>query len=141
MCGRERCPDEEEGELVYDEDDVLSRILTGEAPIDAVVTNEEKAANRVNKTSEKLAQQKRDEVIKKRKAKALQEKRRIEALSEEERGKELEAKHQATLLRKEMKKKKLEEQVAALEPGRAGAGRLRVPSTASVSASFGNFTY
>jgi hypothetical protein len=44
-----------------------------------------------------------------------------------------------TVRRKKASMEKLTAQVGALEPGRAGAGRVREPTAASVAGSHGNF--
>jgi hypothetical protein len=76
---------------------------------------------------------------KKKKEKALREKRRIDNLTEKAREAELQDLENAKSARKKASKEKLAAQVGALEPGRAGAGRVREPTAASVAGSHGNF--
>jgi hypothetical protein len=76
---------------------------------------------------------------KKKKEQALREKRRIDELSQEATEAELQELDNEKTARKNTRMEKLAAQVEALEPGRAGAGRVIKPTAASVASSQSNF--
>ena len=69
---------------------------------------------------------------------ALEEKERIDKLPAEERKRELQAIKDKINEKKKAREAKLALLVKALEPGRAGAGRVRVPTLVSVSSVHSN---
>jgi hypothetical protein len=81
----------------------------------------------------------KEEAAKQRKKKAFSEKKRIDELSTQDREAELQAIDEQNAANKKLRKKKLDKQVKALDRGRAGRGRIREATSASVQAQFENF--
>jgi hypothetical protein len=108
--------------------------LTGGAPDGATCVNTEKLEAGKAKRTENAARQK--EVQKVREEKALAEKNRLAARTEQEVESEREELKAKAAEKKRERDEKLAEEMAKLVPGRAGGGRVREQSSASLRAAF-----
>lgn len=106
------------------------RILTGSAPAGAKCVNKEKLEEGKAKRTANNERQK--EIAEARAQKALEEKDRLGARTAEQVINEIEERAQKAAEQKRAREEKLAEEVRKLAPGRAGAGRVRIQSDASL---------
>jgi hypothetical protein len=102
------------------------------APDDAKTTNKQKLEEKTKQRKENAEAQLKKAAA--RQAASLLEEQRLAARSSEQVNKEKEEQKKKIAERKTAKQTKLAGLVARLEPGRAGAGRVRTPSLASLTA-------
>jgi L-lactate utilization protein LutC len=109
----------------------LSHYLNNERQKEIAEARAQKAHGKAKRTANNERQK---EIAEARAQKALEEKDRLGARTEEQVASEIEERAQKVAEQKRAREEKLAEEIRKLVPGRAGAGRVRIQSDASLRA-------